>query len=137
MCVLICWDRLHHEMHVSFCTRNNNIHPDTHGLRGRSHHVVHPIVGLHTEGQRGVGALGRGSECNFEGKSEIMENNGERGEVTHVWEGERTNGGREAEDKQMSTVFKENSACVDDATVLKITDTYTHAHELTYLVCVL
>lgn len=50
-------DQLHHEMHVSFSTRDNNIHPDTHGLGGRSHHVVHPIVGLHAERQRGVGAL--------------------------------------------------------------------------------
>lgn len=63
----MCWDQLHHEMHVSLSTRNNHIHPDTHGLGRRSHHVVNPIVGLHAEGQRGVGALG--SECNFEKKN--------------------------------------------------------------------
>lgn len=83
-------DQLHHEMHVSFSARNHNIHPDTHGLRRRSHHVVHPIGGLHAEGQRGVGALGRGGECNFEGKKgEIIANRRERGEVVHAWEGER------------------------------------------------
>lgn len=65
VCILIYRDQLHHEMHVSFSARNHNIHPDTHGLRRRSHHVVHPIRGLHTEGQRGVGALGRRGECHF------------------------------------------------------------------------
>ena len=65
----ICWYRLHHEMHVSFSTCDNNIHPDAHGLGGRSHHVVHPIVGLHAERQRGVGALGCGRECHFVEKS--------------------------------------------------------------------
>lgn len=54
---------LHHEMHVAFSACYDNIHPDTHGFGRRSHHVVHSIVGLHTEGQRRIGAL-----CEWEGK---------------------------------------------------------------------
>lgn len=53
--------QLYHEMHVSFRARNYNLHPDTHGLGRRRHHVVHSIVGLHAERQRGVGALWYGS----------------------------------------------------------------------------
>lgn len=49
--------QLYHEMHVSFSARNYNLHPDSHGLGWWSHHVVHAIVGLHAERQRGVGAL--------------------------------------------------------------------------------
>lgn len=48
---------LNHEMHVSLSARHHHIHPNTHGLRRRRHHVVNSIVGLHTEGQRRVGAL--------------------------------------------------------------------------------
>lgn len=46
-----------HELCVALGTGYYDIHPDPHGLWGRSHHVVEPIMGFHTEGQRWVGAL--------------------------------------------------------------------------------
>lgn len=46
-----------HEMHVSFSPGDDDVHPDTHGLRGGRHHVVHPVMGLHAERQRWVWAL--------------------------------------------------------------------------------
>ena len=79
-------------MHVSFSTCDNNIHPDAHGLGGRSHHVVHPIVGLHAERQRGVGALGVDVNVILRKRiSDMMESEGERDEVTYVggWEKSR------------------------------------------------
>lgn len=68
---------LHHEVHVSFRPGDDDVHPDAHGVRGRSHHVVHAVVSLHAERQRGVGALrlcdgereregGRGGGCRRE-----------------------------------------------------------------------
>lgn len=54
-------------MHVSFSARYYNIHPDTHGLGRRSHHVVHSIVGLHAERQWGVGALWRARAFKWNG----------------------------------------------------------------------
>lgn len=67
-------------MHVSFSARHYDIHPDTHGLGRRSHHVVHPIVGLHAERQRGVRALWCGRARQWKRRE------GKRGE-----EGEGTN----------------------------------------------
>lgn len=46
-----------HELCVALGTRYYDIHPDPHGLWGWGHHVVQAVVGLHTEGQRRVGAL--------------------------------------------------------------------------------
>lgn len=48
---------LHHELGVSLRTCDNHIHPDPHGLRRGSHHVVDPVVSLYTEGQGGIWAL--------------------------------------------------------------------------------
>lgn len=77
---------LHHEVHVSFGARHDNVHPDTHGLRRRSHHVVHTIMGLHTESQRRIGALVCGGGWGF----------------GNIWrEEERGIGVRKEEDKQM------------------------------------
>ena len=45
------------ELCVSLRPGDNDVHPNPHGLRRRSHHVVQPVMGLHTEGQRWVGAL--------------------------------------------------------------------------------
>lgn len=42
---------LHHELGVSLSTCDDHIHPDPHGLRGRSNHVVDSVVSLYTEGQ--------------------------------------------------------------------------------------
>lgn len=47
-----------HELRVALGTCYYDIHPDPHGLRRRGHHVVEPVVGLHAEGQRRIGALG-------------------------------------------------------------------------------
>lgn len=47
-----------HELRVAFGARHNDIHPDPHGFGGGRHHVVEAVVGLHTEGQRRVWALG-------------------------------------------------------------------------------
>lgn len=46
-----------HELRVALRPRHYDIHPDPHGLRGRSHHVVEAVVGFHTEGQRWIRAL--------------------------------------------------------------------------------
>lgn len=54
-----------HELRVSLGAGDDHVHPDPHGLGRRRHHVVEPVVGLHAEGQRGVGAL-RGSHDNGE-----------------------------------------------------------------------
>lgn len=73
-------DRLYHEMHVSLSARDYNIHPDAHGLGRRRHHVVHSIVRLHAERQRGVGALcGRACKCS----------RGEGDEGTNICKGRR------------------------------------------------
>lgn len=45
------------ELRVSLCPRDDNVHPDPHGLCRGSHHVVEPVVSLNAEGQGGVGAL--------------------------------------------------------------------------------
>lgn len=46
-----------HELRVALGSGDDHVHPDPHGLcRGR-HHVVEPVVGLHAEGEGGVGAL--------------------------------------------------------------------------------
>ena len=50
---------LHHELGVSFCARYYDVHPNPHGLRRGSHHVVDTVMGLHTERQGGVRALVR------------------------------------------------------------------------------
>lgn len=47
-----------HELRVAFGARHDDIHPDPHGFGGGRHHVVEAVVGLHTEGQRRVWALG-------------------------------------------------------------------------------
>lgn len=53
---------LHHELGVSLRPRDNDIHPNPHGLgRGRDH-VVDPVVSLHAEGQRGIRALREGGQ---------------------------------------------------------------------------
>lgn len=62
----VCRTQLDHEMHVSFSARDYDVHPDTHGLGRRGHHVVHAIVGLHAERQRGVGALWCARACEME-----------------------------------------------------------------------
>lgn len=46
-----------HELSIALGTCYYDIHPDPHGLRGRGHHVVEPVVGFHTKGQRWIGAL--------------------------------------------------------------------------------
>lgn len=46
-----------HELRVALSSRYYDIHPNPHGLRRRSHHVVQAVVGFHTEGQRRVWAL--------------------------------------------------------------------------------
>lgn len=46
-----------HELRVTFGPRDDHVHPDPHGLRGRRHHEVKPVVGLDAEGEGGVGAL--------------------------------------------------------------------------------
>lgn len=48
---------LHHELGVSLCTCDNHIHPDPHGLRRGSDHVVDSVMSLYTEGQGGIWAL--------------------------------------------------------------------------------
>lgn len=48
---------LHHEMGVSLSTCDDYIHPDPHGLRRGSNHVVDPVMSLNTEGQGGVWTL--------------------------------------------------------------------------------
>ena len=48
---------LHHELSVSFCSGDDHIHPDPHGLRRRSYHVVDSVMSLHTEGQGRVWTL--------------------------------------------------------------------------------
>lgn len=46
-----------HELRIALCTRYYDIHPDPHGLRGRGHHIVKPVMSFHAEGQRWSGAL--------------------------------------------------------------------------------
>jgi len=47
-----------HELRVPLRPGDDHVHPDPHGVRGRRHHVVEPVVGLHAEGQGRVRALG-------------------------------------------------------------------------------
>lgn len=49
-----------HELSVALGPCDDDIHPDAHGLCGRGHHVVQPVMGLHTEGESWVRALGWG-----------------------------------------------------------------------------
>ena len=46
-----------HKLRVALGPCDDDVHPDAHGLGRGGHHVVEPVVGLHTECQRGVGAL--------------------------------------------------------------------------------
>lgn len=46
-----------HELSIALGTCYYDIHPYPHGLRGWGHHVVEPVVGFHTKGQRWIGAL--------------------------------------------------------------------------------
>lgn len=48
-----------HELRVALGPRDDDVHPDAHGLGRRRHHEVEAVVGLHAERQRGVGALWR------------------------------------------------------------------------------
>ena len=48
---------LHHELGVSLSSCDDYIHPDPHGLRRGSDHVVDPVVSLNTEGQGRVRTL--------------------------------------------------------------------------------
>ena len=48
-----------HELGVPLCPSDDDIHPDAHGLGRGCHHVVEAVVGLDTEGERRVRALGR------------------------------------------------------------------------------
>lgn len=57
-----------HELCVPLRPRDDHVHPDPHGLRRRRHHEVEPVVGLHAEGEGGVGAL-EGEEAESEGHS--------------------------------------------------------------------
>lgn len=51
-----------HELSVALCPGDNDIHPDAHGLCRGGHHVIQPVVGLHTEGEGRVRALWRKGE---------------------------------------------------------------------------
>lgn len=53
---------LHHELGVSLRPRDNDIHPNPHGLGRGGDHVVDPVVSLHAEGQRGIRALREGGQ---------------------------------------------------------------------------
>ena len=66
-----------HELRVALGSGYYNVHPYPHGLRGRGHHVVESVMSLHTEGQRGIGALGleereRSKVSNMELKYNLM-----------------------------------------------------------------
>lgn len=47
----------HQEVCISLRSSDDNIHPDSHGFWGRSHHVINPVMRLHTKRQGGVWAL--------------------------------------------------------------------------------
>lgn len=57
---------LHHELGVSLRPRDNDIHPNPHGLGRGGDHVVDPVVSLHAEGQRGIRALREGDKGSHE-----------------------------------------------------------------------
>ena len=46
-----------HELSVALSSGHDDIHPDAHGLGRWGHHVVEPVMGLHTEGEGWVRAL--------------------------------------------------------------------------------
>lgn len=48
---------LHHELGVSLSACDDHIHPDPHGLRRGSNHVVDSVMSLYTEGEGRVWAL--------------------------------------------------------------------------------
>ena len=45
------------ELGVALRAGDDHVHPDAHGLGRGRHHVVEAVVGLHAEGEGGVGAL--------------------------------------------------------------------------------
>lgn len=53
---------LHHELGVAFSTSNNHVHPDPHGFRRGSDHIINPVVSLYAEGEGGIWALDQGQE---------------------------------------------------------------------------
>lgn len=58
-----------HELRVAFGPRDDHVHPDPHGLRGRRHHEVKSVVGLDAEGEGGVRALEGEKEAGSERRS--------------------------------------------------------------------
>lgn len=57
---------LHHELGVALSTSNNHVHPDPHGFRRGSDHIINSVVSLYAEGERGIWALDQRQEENSE-----------------------------------------------------------------------
>lgn len=61
---------LHHELSVSLRPRDNDVHPNPHGLRRGGDHVVDPVVSLNAEGQGGIRTLRKATRGHRKGYRE-------------------------------------------------------------------